>query len=181
MPRVNFVKKARKNYPDEGIKKGDSYFHWKFRYGGLHRSRTHPKQSQLTQSEYLSEAYSIEEDLAELTAETVAEDGFSLDEYIDRIRALGEMAEERRSNMPDQLQDSETGELLQNRADAMEDWASQLEAIDVNIDRDSILAEIYGEGGEDEGKTMDDAVQEAILEKAEEILEEIQGCNVDIQ
>ena len=36
MPRVHFVKKARKDYPSTGIQKGDSYYWWQFRYGGTH-------------------------------------------------------------------------------------------------------------------------------------------------
>ena len=34
MPRVS-TQKAAKDYPDQGIKKGDQYFHWKFRFGGV--------------------------------------------------------------------------------------------------------------------------------------------------
>ena len=43
MPRVNYVKKARKNNP--AVKRGESYFWWKFRYGGKQYSKTRPRQS----------------------------------------------------------------------------------------------------------------------------------------
>ena len=66
MPRVYFVKKARKDYP-VGIKKGDSYYWWKFRYGGIHRSKTRPRPSQLTQSEFLSTIYAIIEEIQDVT------------------------------------------------------------------------------------------------------------------
>jgi len=32
MPRVHFVKKARRDYPDDDIKKDESYYWWKFRF-----------------------------------------------------------------------------------------------------------------------------------------------------
>jgi hypothetical protein len=60
MPRVNFVKKARKAIPSSGIKVGDSYYWWKFRYGGKFVSKERPRQSQLTQSK-LSGVYAAEE------------------------------------------------------------------------------------------------------------------------
>ncbi len=53
MARAHFVKKARKDNPAAGIKAGDSYYWWKFRRGGKHYSKTAPRPSQLTQSEYL--------------------------------------------------------------------------------------------------------------------------------
>ena len=62
MPRVHHVK-AAKDYPDHGIKKGEMYFHWKFRYGGKHRSKVRPRSSQLTQSDFLSQMYGIQEEI----------------------------------------------------------------------------------------------------------------------
>jgi hypothetical protein len=52
MARAHFVKKARKAIPGTDIKKGDSYYWWKFRFGGKRTSKTAPKASQLTQSEF---------------------------------------------------------------------------------------------------------------------------------
>lgn len=45
-------KKARKNYKYAGIKKGDTYFWWKFRNSPIRRSKTYPKRQQLTQSNF---------------------------------------------------------------------------------------------------------------------------------
>ena len=50
MPRVTHVKAARKDNPV--CKKGESYYWWKFRYGGKRYSLTRPRASQLTQSAY---------------------------------------------------------------------------------------------------------------------------------
>jgi len=154
MPRVHKVKKSRKEFP--GIPKGSTYYWWKFRYGGIRRSLTPPKSSQLTQSAHLSEAYSIQEEIEELTVDDVL-GGIDLQEYADQIRQLGENAEESLYNMPDTLQEGDVGQLLQQRSYDMEDWADQMEAIDVEIDDE--LSE------EDKG------------DRAQEILDEIMNAS----
>lgn len=130
MPRVNFVKKARKAIPESGIKVGESYYWWSFRYGGKRVSKTHPRPSQLTQSEYLSTAYSLQEQLEdfEIDPEDMASLSNELTSIADDLRTLGSEQEDKRSNMPDQLQDGEIGERLQNRAEACEEVASELES-----------------------------------------------------
>ncbi len=65
MPRVNHVKKARKDNPV--AKRGESYYWWKFRHGGKHFSLTYPKSSQLTQSPYLAVIYDSQDQWSELT------------------------------------------------------------------------------------------------------------------
>lgn len=127
MPRVNKVEKAAKDQPDHGIKKGDTYYWWKFRFGGKRVSKTFPKASQLTQSEYLSEIYSIHEDFAD------TEDGDLRDaipDLVDRIRECGEGCQERLDNMPEGLQQGSTGEMLQERIDCCESAADELEGLD---------------------------------------------------
>lgn len=69
MPRVHFVKKARKDVSNSDIKKGESYYWWKFRFGGKCVSRTPPKQSQLTQSDFLSQIYKIQDRISEMTTD----------------------------------------------------------------------------------------------------------------
>lgn len=66
MTTAHFVKKARKTIRGTGIKKGDSYWWWKFRHGEKHVSKTQPRQSQLTGSEFLGTVFSIEESLADV-------------------------------------------------------------------------------------------------------------------
>jgi len=72
MAQAHFVKRARKDYPEDDIKKGDSYWWWAFmvcgRGGPKHRSKKEPRPSQLTQSDFLSTVMSVEEDLSELHA-----------------------------------------------------------------------------------------------------------------
>ena len=67
MPRVKHVQSARKAIPSAGIEVGDSYYWWKFRYGGKRVSKTYPKRSQLTQSLW-SSVYAAQEELEEAKA-----------------------------------------------------------------------------------------------------------------
>ena len=132
MPRVNFVKKARKDNPV--CKKGESYYWWKFRFGSKNYSLTHPKQSQLTQSEFLSQVYDIDDRLGSIDETSNFES--DIQDIISELEILREECEEKRENMPEQLQDVGSGEILQNRVDGIEDMISDLESIDIDIDSD---------------------------------------------
>lgn len=128
MARATFVKAAAKDYPAQGIKKGESYWWWKFRYGSRQISKTEPRRSQLTQSEFYGQVYDIEDEIGALSAD----DGLqsAVEDIASRLREIGEQCTEKRDNMPEGLQDSETGTLLEERASAMESAADELEAID---------------------------------------------------
>jgi hypothetical protein len=136
MTQAHFVKKARKDYPSAGIKKGDSYYYWEFRFGGLHRSKIAPKRSQLTQSEFLGRIYDIEDRISNISGDTASDLQSQAEEIASEIRELAEEQEDKRSNMPDQLQDSAAGELLQNRADSCNEMADELENIDFDAPND---------------------------------------------
>ena len=160
--KVHFVKKARKDYPEDGIKKGESYYWWKPRYGGIRRSKTYPSRQELTQSEFLCRVYDIEDELSSIEIdiegknkeEIEQEIRDTLESIISEIEELRDECEDKLYNMPEQLQDtSEAGILLQERIDALEDWISELEAIDISIEDN------------------DD-----IQERVEEILDEISEC-----
>jgi len=89
MPRVNHVKKARKDNPV--CKKGESYYWWKFRFGGKKYSLTYPKQSQLTQSPYLSVIYDCQDLWGEITDPTSIEAAEWDREYV--VTWLGQVAD----------------------------------------------------------------------------------------
>ena len=128
MPRVHHVKKARKARPQYGIEVGDSYYHWTF--GNFNRpgtqvcSKTPPKPSQLTRSEYLRTVYSIQESMEQLTIE-----GFDLavmDEFAVEVEQLAPETQDKFENMPEGLQQGDTGQLLEERAENMYTWANAL-------------------------------------------------------
>lgn len=152
MPRVNTVQKARKDYPDEGISKGDKYYWWKFPYGSKIKSLTYPKRSQLTRSSYKGQAYDIDDSIQAM------EDPEDLSMYMDEIEALKDGAQYALDSMPEHLQEtSSSGQTLQEYMDQLEGWYNDLDAIDIEVD---------------EG-LADGAYSKYRLE---EILEEIKGC-----
>lgn len=123
MPKVHLVKKARKDNP--AVKAGESYYWWKFRYGGKRYSRAYPRPSQLTQSPFLSTVYAIEEGIGDSIDESAAQD------IINELELLREECECSLDNMPDQFRDtSESGILLQERIDNLDQWIEEIECID---------------------------------------------------
>jgi hypothetical protein len=125
MAHATFVKKARKNVPNTDIKAGDSYYWWKFRFGGKHYSKTQPRRSQLTQSSFYSQLYDIEDAIGDLKAGPDLEG--DVQDIAQQLRDLGQEASDARDNMPESLQDSDTGTMLQERYDACEAAADELE------------------------------------------------------
>lgn len=138
MARAHFVKRAMKDYPKAGIKKGESYYWWAFMVGGRggpkHYSKTPPKASQLTQSEFLGRLADISDAVGALAADSGLEDAAA--EIAGQLNELADEQEEKRSNMPDGLQDSATGEMLQERADACRSAAEEIEGITYDFEND---------------------------------------------
>lgn len=121
MPKVHRVEKARKAWPG-GIEIGDSYYWWKFRFGPKICSKTYPKRSQLTQSSFLSQLWDLEDSINNISSIDDA------NEILEGLRALGEECQDSFDNMPEQLQESsESGQLLQERIDGLEDWTAEIE------------------------------------------------------
>lgn len=150
MPRVH-TKKARKDYPSEGIKKGDTYFSWSFRYGGKHKSLTPPRPSQLTQSKMsaaLAAAEGLEDSIKSATTPQDLVD--ALNQAAEEIKAVAEDYEDSLGNMP--TQEGEIAEAMQEKIDGLTEWGDQLEsdasdveAIDGFEEFDSYNAERQGE------------------------------------
>ena len=148
MPRVTFVKKARKD--NVAVMKGESYYHWAFMIGGRggpkHYSATRPLPSQLTSSAYLSQAYSLTESLPDEI--TTKDDWEALrDELSCLIEDLGSECMTSLDNMPEGLQQGDTGQLLQERSDACDNAIAELENIEFDDDDENF--EFY----------MDDVIQ----------------------
>lgn len=118
---------ARKDYPQQGIAKGDTYWFCQIKTGPRSsrtlRQKAPFKRSQLTSSDYLSQLYDWEDGKAEIGEMDSAQ------EFADTIRALGEEQDEKFNNMPEGLQQGQTGEMLEARRDACEAAASEIEEI----------------------------------------------------
>lgn len=120
------------------IKKGEPYYWWQFMNGGKHISKYRPRQSQLTQSNYLSQLYAIQEQIEDTDASGFTEAGeleSYKDEIVSQLEDLKSECEDSLGNMPEHLQETSTaGELLQERIDALYTAIDELESIDFNYD-----------------------------------------------
>jgi len=183
MARAKFVKKARKDIKGTDIKKGDSYYWWKFKFGQKQVSKTQPKASQLTQSDFLGTIYDIQDRISELT--TNDDLSSEVESIVSDLESLRDECEEKRSNMPEQLQDTGSGEILQNRYDAIDEMIDELQSVETDVDEDDIEQEIRDSNemdGDDEtvdeyDSRIQDLIDEEIENKKEEILSEIQNIS----
>lgn len=184
MPRVTFVKSARKDNPV--AKKGESYYWWKFRYGGKRYSKTRPRQSQLTQSAYFGTVYSLQEEVEDAPVLEAADIESLRDSIQSQVEDLSQESQDSLDNMPDQLQYSPTGELLQERVDACDYAVSDLENIEVEFEFDE--DEPAPEDFEDEvefndeqnewEERKDDALESWLEERKQEIFDSLDQCIV---
>jgi len=135
MPRVHKVNKARKDYPEQGIQKGDTYYWWKFRYGGKRMSKDYPKRQQLTNSGFLIQVYGIEDSYQQYeTFEGLQE---HIEDVCSQIEDLLSEVQDSLDAMPYHLQESSpTGELLTQRIESLEEWRSELESVDFDVDEE---------------------------------------------
>ena len=131
MPRVTHVMKARKD--NDICKAGESYYWWKFRFGGKRLSLTYPRQSQLTQSEFLSGIYSIQEEAEDWSPDDEKQWHDELESAVEdwksQVEELGETCTENRENMPEALQDGDTGAMLAERAENCESMVNELDGL----------------------------------------------------
>lgn len=118
------------------IEKGQTYYMWSFPFGGTYRQLTAPTRSQLTLSSFLSQWYSMQDSVATWNPQDL--EGLRLDteNLTQELRDLGEEQEEKLNNMPEQLQESDSGEILRERADGLEEIADVLDDIDWDIEDD---------------------------------------------
>ena len=128
MPRVHTLT-ARKDYPEQGITKGDTYYKWSTRITAgksyisrTHRSKTYPKPSQLTSSAFLGALGDLQQE--GFKDITTADD---LRAVAEQIRELGQEEQEKFDNMPEGFQQGDTGQTLEERAQNCEAWADAID------------------------------------------------------
>jgi len=78
-----------------------------------------------------------------------------MEQLISDIEELKDETQNSLDNMPSQLQDADSGQLLQERIDALESWVSDLQSIDLSIE--------------------DDLTDEEKTNRVQDIIEEIEG------
>lgn len=166
MPRVTFVKSARKDNPV--AKKGESYYWWAFMQGGRggpkRFSKDRPKQSQLTQSEFWGAIYSLQEQHEYAPSYDDIES--AIEEIKSELENIKDETQGKYDNMPQGLQDGDSGQLLQERADTLESVISDLDGVDTSFE----------EGEREDGVTdeeWDEDIEMRKDERAQEIWSEV--------
>lgn len=134
MPKLNHVKSARKDNPV--AKKGEPYFWWKFAFGSKQFSKNRPSRSRLTQSDYFGRLWDLEDTFPD-SFDNTADLKSALEDFVSTLEELRDEQEEKRENMPESLQEAPTGELLQERYDALEEWINEIESLDTDYDSES--------------------------------------------
>lgn len=175
MPRVTHVKSARKDNPV--AKKGESYYWWKFRYGGKRYSLTRPRPSQLTQSAYYSTVRAMVEEIED--ADFTDSDEFEglVDDIKGQVEELRDETQGSLDNMPDQLQYSPTGELLQERIDALDSAESELDCVDeFDFDEEEFIREPFDDDEEYASDEECDEAEEAHEREQDELEQDHEGA-----
>lgn len=138
MARATFVKSARRDYPEHGIKKGESYYWWQFVYQGKRYSKTAPKPHQLINSPFLSTVCELGERLDDLetslAGRTPSDLAADVRDIQSDIESLKDETQDKFDNMPEGLQSGDTGQLLEGRVSSLDDWSSNLEDVAGELD-----------------------------------------------
>lgn len=194
MPRVTRVKSARKHVGmcskcGISILQGEGYIWWKFRFGGKHirclKPECAPKAQDLTQSEWVSRIADFEDALAEIPSDDAEAAADALESLAGEVREFGEEQASKRENMPEQLQDSDVGTMLEERAgnmesaaDELDSFANDLRELDlIDVENEDALKEYVNDSDIDpndyesaeEGAYMAAIKEEAIEKNNEEI------------
>ncbi len=186
MPRINQVKKSRQQRTCHKCQKvieiGQPYKWAKPRYGSkkIRCAVCVFKASELTQSEFLSQVYAIDETIAEWTTDTCFES--AIEEVVGELEILRDECDDKLNNMPDQLQYAPTGQLLQERQDSCDEMIDELQGVELEVDEEEITTDCKegfekeeDESEEDYKTRLQEETQQAIEDKKEEILAELQN------
>lgn len=119
------------------IAKGESYYTWSFMNGGTYYSKTPPRASQLTSSEFMSTYYGIQESVEDFETTDLDELASFVDDIKSSLEELRDETDDKFNNMPDSLQGGPTGELLQERVDSLDSTISEFEDIDFDFEEPS--------------------------------------------
>lgn len=159
------------------IKKGESYWWWQFKNSNKSYSKTQPKASQLTRSGFLSQLYDITDRMSSIDVSDAAELESVLDDIKSDIENLKDETESSLQNMPDHLQESSSsGQLLQERIDALDNAYSELDGVDCSYDEPSD-EELRDEAISDLGLNEDD--KKEMRENKDEIAAKIEELRED--
>lgn len=159
------------------INVGESYYTWCFYGGQPQYSKTAPKRSQLTQNWFKVELYSIQEEIEEHENQYPEDVATLVESVTESIESLRDECQEHLDNIPEQLQESEAGQTLQSRIDALDDALSEFENIDTEFESDIDESERDTMSDEEWEEHLNDEKQEWIDDK----MSEINDIDLDIE
>jgi hypothetical protein len=165
MPKV-YTHKARKDYPESGIKKGDIYYEWALYRQKSQRSLTNPTRAQTAGSPWKQQLYNLID--VELPACSCPEDLRSIAES---ARELSSEAQESFDSMNEGLQQSEGGQRMETRVSEMDSWAYEVDSAAEELEGAIDETHEYGEKTLDwdiESDTYTDAHRDALTTAIEE-------------
>lgn len=129
---------ARHDYPDDGIVKGQEYYHWQLFKQPKRRSLTPPRRSQLTGSAKLSRVYAAYENFHD-ALQTADNPETLIEDLVNLKGELEEVAEEYResaSNMEAAFPNGNpTIDLCNDYADQLDDAVSEVDDCIVEIEQ----------------------------------------------
>jgi hypothetical protein len=138
MPKVFRVESARKSPGKcsrcgEEIAAGSPYVWWQFRFRGktvrCGKAECGPKPADLTSSEYQKAIYALHDNY-KFEGATLDDLESERDNAVSDIESLRDETQEKLDNMPEGLQQGNSGTLLQERVDALESAVSDLENVE---------------------------------------------------
>mgnify|MGYP001601664161 CR=1 FL=1 len=190
MAKATHVMRSRKDIPEGvcgikgGIPKGTSYYWWKFKRFGKRFSLTPPKRSQLTRSSFYSAIYDLED---AVISKAGANDLLQSirDDVVSSLEDVRDECQNSLDNMPDGLQQGPTGELLQERIDAMDSAISEFEDLELEEPDDEALEEHGlperedGESDESFTKRTADDRDGAVMSYWQSKLDEFQSISIE--
>ena len=159
------------------INVGESYYTWCFYGGQPQYSKTAPKQSQLTQNWFKTELYSIQEEIEEHENQDTEDVATLVESVIESIESLRDECQEHLDNIPEQLQESDAGQTLQSRIDALDEALSEFENIDTEFESEIDEFERDMMSDEEWEEQLNDERQEWIDNK----MSEINDIDLDIE
>lgn len=148
---------------------GESYWTLCFYGGQPIYSKTKPRQSQLTNNSFKQELYSIQESVEDFSPEDPDEVGEFVEELISDLEELRDTCQESFDNIPEQLQEGDSGQILQERIENLDDVISNLENIDTEFSSELDESEKDGMSQEEWERQEEDEREEWIADKIGEI------------
>lgn len=171
---------ARKDYPAEGIKVGDTYYSWQLYRQAPQRSLKPPRPSQLTTGKR-SEALAATEELHEAVESASGPEDIvlALDECAEAIRGTAEEYRESASNMEDAFPNgSSMIDELNEKADALDEYANACDDAKATIE--AMSAADFGEGNAAEDLAFEDAEPSLQQEWLDGAKDEVHSLDLEI-